>query len=149
MAADTFKLFDEFLKYLGDGTIDLDTHTFKVMLSNTAPNQGTNTVKADITEITAGNGYTAGGATLASVTWAETGAGTGIWRYSAADYVFTASGGSIGPFRYMVIYDDTPTSPADPLVGFNDFGSSITIPDTGTFTGDIGASGLFEVDATP
>jgi hypothetical protein len=83
-------LFHEFGKYLGDGTIDLDTHTFKAMLSNTAPTQGTNTVKADITEISAGNGYSAGGATLGSVTWTETGSGTGIWRFDSADIAFTA-----------------------------------------------------------
>lgn len=141
----TFIFFDEFKKYLGDGTIDLDTHTFKAMLTNSAPTAGTNTVKADITEISAGNGYTAGGATLGSVTWAETGSGTGIWQFTAADTVWTASGGSIGPFRYVVLYDDTPTSPADPLVGMLDYGSAVTITDGNTFTVDVGASGLFRL----
>lgn len=141
----TFTFFDEFKKYLGDGTIDLDTHTFKAMLTNSAPTTGTNTVKADITEISAGNGYTAGGASLASVTWAETGAGTGIWQFTAADVTWTASGGSIGPFRYVVVYDDTPTSPADPLVGLLDYGSAVTITDGNPFTVDVGANGLFRL----
>jgi hypothetical protein len=145
----TFTLFDEFLKFLGDGTIDLDTHVFKAVLTNSAPVKGTNTVLADITQISAGNGYTTGGATLTSVTWVETGAGLGIWRFTAADVSWVAAGGSIAAHQYMVIYDDTPTSPADPLVGFVDAGSSSVIADGNTRTWDIGASGLFEMDATP
>lgn len=142
----TFTLFDEFKKYLGDGTIDLDSHTFKWMLTNTAPSVANNTVKADITEISAGNGYTAGGQALDSVTWSETGSGTGIFRFTAADEVFTASGGSIGPFRYVVLYDDTPSSPADPLVGYLDYGSEATLTSGNTFTVDVGANGIFELD---
>jgi hypothetical protein len=141
----TFTFFDEFKKYIGDGTIDLDTHTFKAMLTNSAPTAGTNTVKADITEISAGNGYTAGGNTLGTVTWVETGAGTGIWQFTSADSVWTASGGSIGPFRYVVVYDDTPTSPADPLVGFLDYGSNVTVTTGNTFTVDVGANGWFRL----
>lgn len=141
----TFTFFDEFKKYLGDGTIDLDTHSFKVMLSNTAPTAGTNTVKADITEISAGNGYTAGGNTLGTVTWTETGAGTGIWQWTTADSVWTASGGSIATFRYVIVYDDTPTSPADPLVGYLDYGSGVTITTGNTFTVDVGANGWFRL----
>ena len=141
----TFTFFDEFKKYLADGTIDLDTHTFKAMLSNTAPTTATNTVKADITEISAGNGYTAGGTALTSVTWSETGAGTGIWQWTAADISWTASGGSIAAFRYVIIYDDTPTSPADPLVGLWDYGSALTVTDGNTFTADIGASGILRL----
>ncbi len=139
----TFTLFDEFKANLGNGTIDLDTHTFKWALTNTAPNGGSDDTLSDITQITAANGYSSGGTGLTSVTWSETGSGTGIWRFTAADTVFTASGGSIGPFRYAVLYDDTPTSPADPLVGYLDYGSSVTITTGNTFTIDIGSSGIF------
>lgn len=141
----TLVLFHEFKKYLGDGTIDLDTHAFKSMLTNVAPVADTNTVKLDITEIAAGNGYTAGGVALASVTWLETGAGLGVWRFTAADHSWTAAGGSIAAFRYIVIYDDTPVAPADPLVGYWDYGTNLTLTDTNTFTVDIGASGIFEL----
>lgn len=141
----TFTFFHEFKRYLGDGTIDLDTHTHKAVLTNSAPTVGTNTVLADITQIANGNGYTTGGVTLSSVTWAETGAGTGVWRFSCADFSWTASGGSIGPFRYVVVYDDTPSSPADPLIGYWDYGTALTITDGNTFTDDIQANGIFEL----
>lgn len=139
----TFTFFHEFKRYLADGTIDLDTHTFKAMLTNTAPTAATDTVKANITEISAGNGYSAGGTALSSVSWAETGAGVGTWKFSAADLAFTASGGDIAAARYVVIYDDTPTSPADPLVGYLDYGSSFTITNGNSLTVGFAANGLF------
>lgn len=137
----TFTFFHEFFGEVGKGTHQLNAHSFKVALSNTAPNAATNTVFADITEIAATGGYVAGGFTLDSEAWAETGAGTGIWQFTSADEIITATGGSIGPFRYVIVYNDTPTSPADPLVGFLDYGSSITVTDTNTFTIDVGANG--------
>ena len=138
----TLLLFDEYIKYQLDGTVDLDTHTFKAVLSNTAPVATTGTVLADITQIANGNGYTTGGVTLTSVTLAESGAGTGIWVWTCADFSWTASGGSIATFQYVVIYDDTPSSPADPLVGYLDYGSALVITSGNSFTVDVGASGV-------
>jgi hypothetical protein len=141
----TFTFFHEFKRYLADGTMDLDGHTFRWMLSNVAPNVATNTVRADITEIAAGSGYTAGGQVADSVTWTETGAGTGVWRFTCADEVFTATGGDFAQARYLVLYNDTPTSPADPLVGFLDYGAAFTLTSGNTLTIDVGANGLFEL----
>lgn len=138
----TLVFFHEYFNHIATGVHNLSTGSLKGMLSNTAPNAATNTVFADITEISAGNGYTATGFTLDSEAFAETGAGTGIWQLTCADEVVTASGGSIGPFRYVVFYNDTPTSPADPLIGYLDFGSSITITNGNTFTIDVGANGV-------
>jgi hypothetical protein len=56
------------------------------------------------------------------------------------DVVITASGGTVGPFRYVVLYNDTPTSPADPLIGWWDHGSEVTLVDEQAFTTDFGAS---------
>ncbi len=137
----TFTLFDEFIFSLGGSDIDLDSNTFKAVLSNVAPNAQNNTVLADITQIANGNGYTTGGVTLAGVTWAETGAGTGIWQWTANDFSWTASGGSIAQFRYVVIYDDT--SASDKLIGYLDYGSAVDVTIGNSFTVDIGASGIF------
>jgi hypothetical protein len=103
-----YNKFQDFAEQLVKAKHDFGTHTFKVMLSNTAPNAATNTVKADITEITAQNGYVAGGATT-TMTVTETG---GTAKVAASDVTFTASGGSFGPFRYVVIYNDTQATPA-------------------------------------
>lgn len=133
----SFNKFEQFVGDLGDKVHDLDADTIKVYLSNAAPT-ATDTVKATstATEISAGNGYTSGGED-ATATWSQA-SGTGTM--AGTDIVWTASGGTIGPFRYAVIYNDTPSSPADPLIGWWDYGSSITLNDGETFTVDFGAS---------
>lgn len=135
----TYTKFNQFTRDLIAGVHNFDTNTIKLMLTNSAP-LATNTIKSNLTEITAGNGYTAGGPTVTVV--ASTATGTA--KVTATDVVITAAGGSIGPFRYVAIYNDTPTSPVDPLIGFYDYGSSITLADTETFTVDFdGTNGLF------
>jgi hypothetical protein len=129
----TFNKFQDFAEQIGKAIHDFSTHTIKVMLTNTAPTS-TNAVKADLTEISAGNGYTAGG-TASSATWSETG-GTG--KLVLTDVVFTASGGSIGPFRYAVIYNDT--SASDNLIGYYDYGSSISLASGESLTVDFDAT---------
>jgi hypothetical protein len=125
----TFNKFQDFSEQLTKGTQNFGTDTYKVALSNTLP-VNTNTVLADITQISAGSGYTSGG-TATTITVSET---SGTTTVSGTQVVFTASGGSIGPFRYVVLYNDTTSSPNKPLVGWWDYGSSITLADTETFT---------------
>ena len=84
-----------------------------------------------------GNGYTAGGTQPSVSSSAQT---SGTYKLVLADVVFTASGGTIGPFRYAVLYNDTPTSPADPLVLYWDYGASLTLQDGETFTVDFDAA---------
>ena len=115
-------------------------HTLKVYLSNTAPNASTHTVKADLAEISGGNGYTAGGHDTQNDV-SRSGVTTSI---TGTDIVITATGGTIGPFRYAVLYNDTPTSPADPLIQYWDYGSALTLNDGESFTVDIGTS-LFTI----
>lgn len=133
--------FEAFSEHLAEGVHNLDTGLIKNMLTNGAPNVATHTVKADLTDISAGNGYTAGGADTQNATSRSGGTTT----VTAVDIVVTASGGTIGPFRYVVAYNDTPTSPADPLIEYWDYGSSITLADGETFTQDFGASGLMTI----
>lgn len=133
--------FEVFSENLAEGVHNLDTGQLMVALSNTAPNAATNNVFADITEISAGNGYTAGGADTANATSRSGGTTT----VTATDVVWTASGGTIGPFRYVVGYNTTPSSPADPLIQYWDYGSSITLQAGETFTVDFGASGWMTI----
>lgn len=130
----TYNKFNQFTKDLVDGVHDFDAHTFKVMLTNTAP-VATNTVKADLTEISAGSGYTAGG----TATTITTSTSSGTAKVTGTDVVFTSSG-TIGPFRYAVLYNDTPSSPAKPLIGWWDYGSAISLNSTETLTVDFNAS---------
>lgn len=135
-----FNKFEVFSENLAEKVHDLNADTLKVYLSNAAPNAATHAVKADIADISAGNGYTAGGADTQNAT-SRTGGTTSV---TGVDVVWTATGGTIGPFRYVVLYNDTSASPADPLIGWWDYGSSITLADGETFTTDFGSS-LFTV----
>lgn len=131
-----FNKFEVLSEHLSEKVHNLDTDVLKCYLSNTAPNAATMAVKADLTEISSGNGYTAGGHDTQNAT-SRSGAVTSI---TGVDIVLTATGGSIGPFRYVVLYNDTPTSPADPLIGWWDYGSALTVLVTETFTIDFGSS---------
>lgn len=131
-----FNKFRQFTEDLGRGVHNLNTGTLKVMLTNTQP-VNTNAVKANITEIGTGNGYTAGGTAVGSSAYSQT---AGVGKLTGNDVVFTASGGTIGPFQFAVLYNDTPTSPADPLIGWWDYGSALTLQDGETFTVDVDAS---------
>src|SRR5688500_5665746 len=129
-----FNKYQQFVEDLGNKVHDLvgTNDVLKVMLSNTAPNAATHAVRADATEISAGNGYTAGGEDTQN-DGSEAG---GTLTVTGVDVVWTAAGGTIGPFRYVILYNDTPTSPADPLIGWWDYGSSITLQIGETFTAD-------------
>lgn len=138
----TANKFQAFVEHVAEKVHNLGADTLKVMLTNVAP-VATNSVKADLTEISAGNGYSAGGTTASISASAQTG---GTYKLTLTDVVFTASGGSIGPFRYTTLYNDTPTSPADPLILFWDYGSSITLADGETFTWDAdGTAGVLTI----
>lgn len=130
--------YNVFVEHLAEGVHNLGSDTLKLMLSNAAPNVATHTVRADVTEISGGNGYTSGGNAV-TVTGSSQTDGTYSLTQSA-DVTFTASGGSIGPFRYVIFYNDTPTSPADPLIAYWDYGSSITLADGETLTVDLAST---------
>lgn len=131
----TFNKFNQFAEDLGLGVHNLHTGTLKVYLTNATPDAAADLVKADLAEISAGNGYTAGGVDVQNTLSESAGTAT----LAGVDVVVTATG-AVGPFRYVVLYNDTPTSPADPLIGWWDYGSSITLADGETFTTDFGAS---------
>jgi len=122
-----------FVEHVHEKVHNLGSDTLKAMLTNTAPTL-THTVKADVVgELSTANGYTAGGQTITITSSAQS---SGLYTLIASDVTWTASGGSIGPFRYCVIFNDSPTSPADPLMFFIDYGYSITVASGQTFTVD-------------
>ncbi len=142
----SFVKYEQFVTDLCSGVHQFQTgtsHVLKVALTNTAPNTATHAVRADITELGTGAGYTSGGISVGTITGAET---SGTFKCTGGtDPVWTASA-SLGPFRYAVLYNDTPTSPADPLIGYWDYGSSVTLATSETFTVDLDQSnGLFTV----
>jgi len=123
--------------------MNLGSDQLVIALSNTAPSSETNDPTAD------GNGVLANVTQISytnlssrNVTTVSATQSGGTFSLVNSDLTLTASGGSVGPFRYVYLYDDTPTSPADPLIAYWDYGSSITLADTETFTIDFGANTL-------
>lgn len=129
----TFGKFNAFVADLGNGVHNFSSHTLKVMLTNTAP-VATNSVKTDITDISAGNGYTAGGTATTVTSWSQT---SGTAKLVCADVTWTATG-SIGPFRYAVLYNDSSTNKS--LIGYFDSGAAKTLANGDTFTVDFDAT---------
>ena len=129
-----FNKFNSFVEALAEKAHNLGSDVLKVALTNSAP-VATNTVLSDITQITAENGYSAGGPAVTVSSSSQT---AGTYSLVGVDRVITASGGTIGPFRYVALYNDTAAS--DELIGWYDYGSSITLADGETFTVNFGAN---------
>ena len=113
---------------------NLGSDSFVIALTNSAPSAG-NSILTDITQISYTN---LSSRTLTTASSSQTG---GVYSLVFNDLVLTASG-AVATFRYVVIYDDTVTSPVDPLVGWYDYGSAVTMANGETFTIDFGANAL-------
>jgi len=114
--AETYNKFLQFTDDVAAKQHDFSADLFKVALFNSLP-VNTTAVFANLTgEVSAGNGYTAGGEDVVN-SYAEV---AGVVTVSiSAPIVWTAAGGTIGPFQYVVLYNDTPTTPAiDPLIAW-------------------------------
>lgn len=121
----TFNKFNAWAETMVEGA-NLGSDQFAIALTNSAP-VATNSVIADITQISYTNLSSRNVTTTSS---SQTG---GVETLVLQDLTMTASG-SVGPFRYVVLFDDTLAG--DPLVGWWDYGSSITMANTETFTVD-------------
>lgn len=129
----TANKFNQFVEDKNHGVHNLGSDQLVVALTNSAP-VATNSVLANLTEISYTNLSTRNITTDSS---AQT---DGTYKLTLTDLTLTASGGNVGPFRYVAIYNDTPTSPADPLILWYDYGSSITVNDGESFLIDFSAA---------
>jgi hypothetical protein len=131
----TFNKYQCFVENVAEKVHNLGSDTLKVALTNTAPT-ATDTVwnTTVYPAPAAANGYTAGGNTPSITSSAQT---SGTYKLVLADTVFTATSGGIGPFRYVVLYNSTASGA---VIGYYDYGSSITLADTETFTIDFDAA---------
>lgn len=133
----SFVKFNSFVESVAEKTHNLGSDTLKVALSNTAP-AASDTVFAPggaHPPPAAANGYTTGGHTSAQTGSAQS---SGTYKLTLTDVVITATAGGIGPFRYVILYNDT--AAADELIGYFDYGSSITLASGETLTVDMDAA---------
>lgn len=133
----SFTKFQPFVENLAEKVFNLGSDVLKVALTNSAP-AGTESTLSQITEIS----YTNLSARTLTISTSAQAAGT--YKLVIADLVLTASGGSVAPFRYVVIYDDTAAS--DQLIAYFDYASSLTLNDGDTLTLDFdGSNGLLQL----
>jgi hypothetical protein len=136
----TLTLFQQFKENLAKGVHDFTSDatcsvTVALCAAANAP-VATNSVLADLTQVAYTN---LSSRVVTGITAEHT---TGTVPFTATDLVLTASGGAVATFRYIAFYDDDPTSPADPLIGFLDYGSNLTLADGESLTLDFGVNGL-------
>lgn len=142
----TFNKVNDFVENMAHGVLNLSTNQLVVALSNTAPGSESspptasgNGVLANVTQVSYAN------LSSRNITTSSSAETSGTYRLILTDLVLTASG-SVGPFRYVYVYSDTPTSPADPLIGYYDYDSSITLANGETLTVDFdGVNGLISL----
>ena len=120
MATSSFNKFNSFTEALAEKVHNLGSDTLELALTNTAPT-ASNTQLSNITQITYTNLNTR---TLTVSSSSQTG---GVYKLTIADKTLTSTGGSSGPFRYVVLFNQTATN--DELIGWYDYGSSITLGD--------------------
>lgn len=125
-----YNKFNQFAEDIAKGVHNLSTGVLTVALTAAANAPvATNTVLANLTQISYTN------LSARAITTTSCVQTSGTLKLILTDLVLTASG-AVGPFRYVVIYNDTPTSPADPLICWFDYGSEITLAAGETLTLD-------------
>lgn len=137
----SFNKINAFVEHMAEGVHNLQSHQLVVALTATAnPIVATNSVLADLTQISYTN------LSSRNITTSSSSQASGTYKLVVADLTLTASGGAVAAFQYVGIYNDTPTSPADPLVCWFDYGSSLTLNNGESLVLDFdGTNGLLQV----
>jgi hypothetical protein len=135
-----YNKFEPFVEHIAEGVHNLATGAITVALTNAANAPlATYATRSQLTEIS----YTNLSARV--VTISASAQTAGVYKATATDLVLTASG-TVAGFRYIVVYNDTPTSPADPLICYFDYGSDLVLLNTETLTLDFdGTNGLLQI----
>lgn len=139
----SYNKFDDFVEQLVRKRHDLDAaaDVVKIFLTNEQP-LASDTVKLDMVEIGAGFGYVAGGE---DVTNSLSVAG-GTVTLVAVDVIWTAGGGTIGPFQFIVSYNDSLVSaPVDGVISWWERGAPLTLQDGESFTVDFQGDKIFDL----
>lgn len=139
MPSSAFTLFESFFEAKNEAVHNFQSDQLVVALTNTAPTASSDTQLSNITQISYTN------LSSRNLTTSSSSQSSGSYALVIADLVLTASGGSVGPFRYVVVYNDTATN--DELIGYYDYGSALTLADGETLTLDLDASGIFTESA--
>jgi len=129
----SFNKFNSFVEALAEKVHNLGSDSLVIALTNSAP-AASNTQLSDISQISYAN---CSSRALTTVSSSQT---AGVYKLVLADLVLTASGGSVGPFRYIVIYNSSTSTPANALIGYYDYGSNLTLNNGETLTIDFDAS---------
>ena len=130
--------FNTFLKAVHEKKHNCASDQFKIALTNAVPS-ASNSVLANISQISYTN------CSSRNITTTSSTQSSGKYKLVFADLELAASGGTVGPFRYAVIYNDSASNKE--LVGYYDYGSSITLNDGETITIDFdGTNGVYDND---
>lgn len=133
----TYNKFQPFVEALAEKAHNLGSDTLTVALTNSAPTAGMAQL-SEITQITYTN------LSARAITVSASSQTSGTYKLVCTDLVLTSTGGTTGPFRYAVVYNDTATN--DLLICWFDYGSAITLADGETFTLDFdGTNGLLQI----
>lgn len=131
----TFTKINDFVLDVAEGEHQLDSDQLVVALSNTAPGAESsnptadgNGVLANVTEISYTN------CSSRNITTSASAVSSGTYKLTLDDITLTASGGSVGPFRYIYIYNSEAAVKTNPIIGYYDYGSAITLNDTDQLT---------------
>ncbi len=137
----TFNKFEQFVEDMAHKVHNLGSDQFTLALTAAANAPvSTNTVLANLTEISYTN------LSARNVTTTSSAQTSGTYKLVLTDLTLTASGGAVAAFRYVVLYNNTPTSPLDPLIGWWDYGSDLTLADGESLTVDFSAAnGVLQV----